>query len=99
LIPLRRVSETFCRSVQIERDLKIHPEFGGSFQSAGEKDCSLGGDVALAVDEGIDTLDRHTHPAGQFDLGHIQGLEKFLQEDFSGMRRDTIFGNHGDLCQ
>ena len=93
------MSEAFTGFEKVESNLKIHPEFRRSFQAAGKQDCCLSRHVTLTIDESIDALNGHTHPAGQFDLTDLHRKEELPKENFSRVGGSAMLWDHGDLVQ
>jgi hypothetical protein len=93
------VFQVFAGFVEVGGHLQVHPEFGGGLQHAGKQNGRLRSHIPLAVDESIHPLDRYSHATCQFDLAHLHGQEELFEEDFSGVRRFTVFGYHTNLIQ
>ena len=55
---------------QITGNLEVHPELGRILEHTGKKKRRLSSHVPLAIDQGIDPLDRDSHPPRKFNLAH-----------------------------
>lgn len=83
-----------ARLGQVVGGLQVEPEFRGGVEGLGEEPGGGGGDASFAVDDFVHALDGNAHMRGKLYLRNFQGKQKFFEENFAGMRGNTIFGLH-----
>ena len=74
--------------------LEVQPKFGGGIKCLSEKPGRLRRDPALASDEFINPLHRHTDVVCKCDLCDAERSEKLLVQYLAGMCGDSVGGNH-----
>jgi hypothetical protein len=74
--------------------LKIDPKLGRSAESLSQEPSGLRRNTALATNQLVDPLNRHSDMLSERNLRHAQRLQEFFKEDFSGMCRSTVFREH-----
>jgi hypothetical protein len=79
---------------EIVCSLEVEPELGCGTEGLGEKPGRLRRDSALASDDLVDALNRHSDVLCKGNLSLAQRKEELLTEDLPGVRRDTIGGLH-----
>ena len=79
---------------QIIAALQVDPKLGRRTQCLGKQPGRVWSYTALATHDFIDALNRRADMSCKSHLAQPKGDEKFLQQNFARMGRNTIFGQH-----
>ena len=85
--------QAFLGHGQVVVGLKVEPELRGGAKGARQAQSGIGGDAALALDDGVDAIRRDAQGARQGILADAQRLEELFQQDLAGVNGRNVTGH------